>query len=164
MTGRVYLVVTLEQYAGPYLAHRDFTLERRSAAISFLGAVNAGLRMAQDDGLVLEINPATGSLISGSGNGGFRPQDCPIGASRSSHKRAIGIDLKEIIGRELARWSLRNRDRLRACGIQAMERPQWTPTWVHWQGDPVASGNFAFVPDNSPAKAPPLPEEVPPWG
>jgi hypothetical protein len=42
--------ITLEQYAGPYLASADFTLERRSSAIDLLAAVNAVLAMAEANG------------------------------------------------------------------------------------------------------------------
>ena len=61
--------ITLEQYAGPYLASADFTLERRSSAIDLLAAVNAVLAMAEADGLVLNVNRSTGCLVGGNGRG-----------------------------------------------------------------------------------------------
>lgn len=142
--------LTLEQYAGPYLTHVDFTLERRSAAIDLIAAVNAALQMASDDGVVFEVNPGTHCVISGDGLGGFRPQSCPIGAAQSAHKQGQGIDIKEVIGREFGRWCLKNVARLQAAGIRGGERLEWTPSWVHLQTRLVPSGHFWFVPNSSP--------------
>ena len=153
--------ITLEQYAGPYLAHVDFTLERRSAAIDLLAAVNAVMTMAAADGVEFEKNPNTRTFVSGNGNGGFRPQNCPIGASNSAHKQGQGIDIAEVLGRRFARWCLANQPRLEAAGIRAMEDPRWTPLWVHLQTRPTNSGRFVFVPDSSPPRCSPLPEQMP---
>lgn len=151
--------ITLEQYAGPCLHSIDFTLERRSAAIDLLAAANACLAMAEADGVVLHVNPATGCLVSGNGHGGFREQACPVGAPLSSHKVGRGIDVFDP-RRELARWSLRNMERVQAAGIHGMENPQWTPTWCHWQTLLARSGRFVFIPDTSAPKAPALPEQI----
>lgn len=153
--------ITLEQYAGPYLAHVDFTLERRSAAIDLLAAVNAVLAMAEADGVEFEKNPNTRTFISGNGNGGFRPQTCPIGAANSAHKQGQGIDIAEVLGRRFARWCLANQPRLIAAGIRGMEDPRWTPLWVHLQTRSVASGHFVFIPDSTPPHCPALPEQMP---
>ena len=153
------VIVTIEQYAGRYLAHCDFTQERRANAVGLLAIVNPVLALAIADGVPLEVNPTTGCLISGSGNGGFRPQDCPIGAPTSNHKQGRGIDIYDP-RRLFARWCLRNIERLKALGVRGMENPQWTPTWVHLQDITVKSGKFVFIPDTSPAKAPPLPEQT----
>jgi hypothetical protein len=152
-------IITLEQYAGPYLAHVDLTLERRSAAIDLLGAVNAVLAMAEADGVEFERNPNTRTLISGNGNGGFRPQACPIGAANSAHKQGQGIDIAEVLGRRFARWCLANQTRLQQAGIRAMEDPRWTPLWVHLQTRSTSSGRFVFIPDNTPPHCPALPEQ-----
>lgn len=152
--------ITLEHYAGPYLHDPDFDLEARARAIHTVGCINAVLEMAEADGIEFERNPNTRTLISGNGNGGFRPQRCPIGAPGSAHKHAEAGDIAEVLGRRFARWCLQNRDRMIAAGIRAMERPQWTPTWVHLQTRPVRSGAFFFIPDGSAPRAPPLPEEA----
>jgi len=153
------MVITLEQYAGPYLSHVDFTLERRSNAIDLLAAVNGVLAMAEADGVPALVNPVTGSRVAGSGNGGFRPQECPLGASQSAHKQGQAIDLYDP-SRTLARWVLRNLERVRACGIRGMEDPRWTPTWCHLQTRTVASGRMIFIPNSSPPLASPLPEQA----
>lgn len=151
--------ITLEQYAGPCLHSVDFTLERRSAAIDLLAAVNACLAMAEADGVELHINPATGGLVGGSGRGGFREQACTIGAPLSAHKVGRAVDVYDP-RRELARWSLRNLERLQAAGLHGMENPQWTPTWCHWQTTLARSGRFVFIPDASRPLAAALPEQM----
>lgn len=151
--------LTVAQYLGPYADHPDATSEMRGRAARLLDVVNAALLVAEQDGVRLVVNPATGSYISGSGNGGFRSRDCPIGAASSTHKRAEGIDICDP-RRELATWSLNNEARLEALGIRAMEDPRWTPTWCHWQVVPVKSGRFAFIPNSSPPLAAALPGQV----
>jgi hypothetical protein len=158
MTARASL--TLEQYAGPYLAHADFTPKRRSNAAHLIECVNAVIAMAEADGIVFENNPHTGCLISGDGNGGFRPQSCHIGAPDSAHKQGQGIDIRDIAGRAFARWCLINEARLQAAGIFAIENPRWTPTWVHLQTRPVPSGHFVFIPSADAPLAPALPEQA----
>jgi hypothetical protein len=158
MTARASL--TLAQYAGPYLGHADFTAERRVRAIHLLACMHDVLMSATINAVELEINPHTGSLIAGSGNGGFRPQACAVGAATSAHKEGCGIDIRDTPSRAFARWCLQNEARLKAAGICAIEDPRWTPTWVHLQTRPVPSGHFAFIPSASPPLAPPLPEQA----
>jgi hypothetical protein len=40
-----------------------------------------------------------------------------------------------------------------------MKDPQWTPSWVHLQSVPPASGDRVFIPAASPALAEKLPEQ-----
>lgn len=158
--------ITLAQYLGPYANHADATSEKRGTAARLLDKVNAGLALAAADGVVLPINPHTGCHIAGSGNGGFRPLLCvdaqghPIGADGSKHKEGHATDLHDPL-RELAAWSLRNKDRLREIGIRCMENPQYTPTWCHWQDVDVRSGVFSFIPSSDAAVlAPALREQM----
>lgn len=152
--------ITVIQYLGPYADHPDASSEKRGTAARLLDKVNAGLALAEADGLVLPINPHTGCHIAGNGNGGFRPQACAIGAGGSQHKEAHAADIYDPL-RELAAWSLRNKDRLRAIGIRCIENPQYTPTWCHWQDVDVRSGSFSFIPSrDAVALAPALPEQL----
>lgn len=161
--------ITLEQYFGGYLNHPDATPERKANAALLLQSANAGLSQAEDDGVVLNINPTTGTYISGSGHGGFRPQVLvdadghPIGAGKSEHKEGNAIDPFDP-DRELARWSLRNQEQLKHLGIRGMENPMWTvgrngKGWVHWQRVAVKSGRFIYVPNDNPPVAEALPEQ-----
>lgn len=158
--------ITVIQYLGPYADHPDASSEKRGTAARLLDKINAGLALAEADGVVLPINPHTGCHIAGNGNGGFRPQICvdadgkPIGAGGSQHKDAHAGDIHDPL-RELCAWSLRNKDRLRAIGIRCMENPQYTPTWCHWQDVDVHSGNFSFIPSrDAVALSPALPEQL----
>ncbi len=152
--------ITLLDYLGRYGEHPDATPERRRAAFRWLDAsVNPALLAAERDGVDLLINPLTACHIAGSGNGGFRPGDCPVGAARSGHKMpliegqlGVAIDIVDPT-RELVAWSLANQARLEQLGILALEDPRWTPTWAHWQSFPVPSGRFAFIPSNDPPLA-----------
>jgi len=150
--------LTLTQYLGHYDDDR-ITPEVRANAERLLAIVNTALTAAEADGVQLHVNPHTGNYIGGSGNGGVRPPDSPVGAAKSGHKRGTAIDPYDP-HRGLAAWSWKNKARLELLGIRAMERPEWTPTWVHWQIEPVASGVFAFIPNSSPPLTDALPEQL----
>jgi hypothetical protein len=151
--------ITRAAYFGPFLEHEDVTPQILARADVWIQAANAGLLAAELDGVKLYKNPFTGTHLSGTGAGGFRPLALLIGARRSPHKRAEAGDLYDP-QRELAAWSIMNQRRLKALGIVAMEDPRWTPTWVHWQIVPVASGRFAYVPNEDPPLAAALPGQV----
>lgn len=144
--------ITVFDYFGKYEAHADATSEKRRTAARMLDKINAALLLAERDGVELHFNPITGCHIAGEGNGGFRPMDCPIGVASSKHKSAEALDVYDP-ERRLAAWSLANAERLKAIGILAMERPEWTPSWTHWQVVAVPSSNFAFIPSSAPALA-----------
>lgn len=141
--------ITLAQYSGPHLHSADFTLERRAAAIDLLAAANAVISLAGADGVAFAINPATDSLVSGSGNGGFRPQSSRIGAPASSHKQGAAVDVYDP-QRRFASWCWYHQAQLEAAGIAAVEDPRWTPTWVHLDRRPRLK--YFFVPDSSPPR------------
>lgn len=159
------LPVTLDEYLGPYKGHPDITPGILGNAINFLDVANAGLLLAQADGIVLRRNPITGSLVAGSGNGGVRIQAAadrngrPVGAGHSRHKDGRAQDSFDP-ERRLCAWSLVNKGRLLKIGILAMEDPRWTPTWCHWQDLAVPSGHFAFVPSSDAPLAAALPEQL----
>lgn len=146
--------ITLAQYAGPYLSSADFTLERRANAIDLLAAANAVISLAGADGVVFALNPATGCLVAGNGNGGFRPQSSRIGAPASSHKQGAAVDVYDP-QRRFASWCYYHQAQVEAAGIAAVENPRWTPTWVHLDRKPRLM--FFFVPDSSQPRAGPVP-------
>lgn len=150
--------LSLKDYLGPYDDER-ITAEVRENAERLLAIINPTLATAEADGVELHIDPDTGTHIGGNGNGGVRPPDSPVGASRSAHKRGTAIDIYDP-HRKLAAWAWVNKPRMELLGIKGIERPEWTPTWQHWQIEPVASGVFAFIPSASPPIAEPLPEQV----
>jgi hypothetical protein len=151
-------LITLEHYFGPYWGKGEDTPEMRAAATWLLAAVNRALEAALADGVALVANPKTGSYVSGEGNGGFRDSVCAVGPATSKHRSAHAVDIYDPL-RLFARWCLRNEARLRAIGIAAMERPEWTPTWTHLQDLPVRSGTWCFVPSETTPLASALPEQ-----
>jgi hypothetical protein len=44
--------------------------------------------------------------------------------------------------------------------VRAIERPQWTPSWLHIQTVAPASGHFLYIPSSAPAKVAALPGEL----
>jgi hypothetical protein len=92
---------------------------------------------------------------------GWRPaavNDATCNAAKSStHLSGEGLDTRDP-ERKFARWCLRNLHELERLGLW-MEDPRWTPTWVHLQTRPPASGKRVFIPSSKPPLAPSLPEQ-----
>lgn len=151
--------ITLADYFGHYANHPDATPEIREAAEKMLRQVDMLLNVMKADGCTLLWNPHTSNLVSGSGNGGFRPQDCPIGAPKSKHKTGHGVDIYDPY-RELAKWCYAHPDGLQTLGL-CMENARWTPSWLHLQdippGPPGSAWRLDFVPSNDPPMAAALP-------
>jgi len=137
--------ITLADYFGKYHDHPDATPEVRESAEKMLTQVDMLLNIMKADGCTLLWNPHTSNLVSGSGNGGFRPQDCPY--------------------RELAKWCYAHPDGLQTLGL-SMENARWTCNangfgWLHLQdippGPPGSPWRLDFVPSNDPPLAAALP-------
>jgi len=130
-------------------ANARLTLER----------LNSALALAAAEGIVPGVDPDTGTAVSS----GWRPAAVngatPNAAPNSTHIGAKACDIRDTPERELARWCLRNQDKLAAIGLW-MEDPRWTPSWVHLQIVPPRSGNRVFVPSDAPALAAALPEQL----
>lgn len=137
-----------------YLAGHEVSAEIRANAEELLGRVDVLLECAQDDKILLCVNSKTESLISGSGSGGYRTPDNPVGAKSSRHKKGQAVDIYDPM-RDLAQWCIDNENVLEQCGLW-MEDPRWTPTWVHLQSEPPGSGHRYFIPSNDSPLAPAL--------
>ncbi len=98
------------------------------------------LREAESNGVEVQTNPKTRTLVSGEVYGGFRPQDCPIGAPHSAHKEGRAVDVYDPTG-ALDKWL--TDARLAAHGLYR-EAPSATNGWCHLQDRPTA--NRTFVP------------------
>jgi hypothetical protein len=89
-------------------------------------------------------------------------------AEFSSHITAEGIDPQDHADRRIARWCLRNLNRLAEIGLW-MEDPRWCVVldqhgkevdwWVHWQSRPPRSGRQVYIPNSNPPLAAALPEQ-----
>lgn len=120
-------MITQEDYFKAYAGHPEITDEIRINAAGLLTAVNALLEDAIAQGWEPKVNPATGTLISGQQNGGWRPQACPIGAPKSSHKQGRGVDVADGDG-ELDRTI--DDAMLKRHGL-FREHPDATAGWCH---------------------------------
>jgi hypothetical protein len=135
----------------------ELTAGVRLNAEDLLERVNPLLELAAAEGVAPTENEHGSPVASG-----WRPalvNDATANAAKASkHVTAEAIDLRDGRGRALARWCLRNLDKLEELGLW-MEDPRWTPTWVHLQMVPPRSGNRVYVPSTAPALAAALLEQ-----
>lgn len=143
-------MITIEQYAGTYINHRDFTADRRSNADHLLAKCAILEERMVADGVEFPDNPVTGSGVSGEKNGGFRPQDCPIGAPNSRHKEGKAVDRYDPRGKIdawlMARPKINGWPDVLVELDMAIEHPDQTNHWSHWQDGAPKSGNRVFHP------------------
>lgn len=145
-------MLSVEEYFGPWVDHPDATSERKFNAQNLVDACNRLEAMALEDNVAFPEHKRTLSKlswgdisdVSGDGYGGFRPQDCPIGAKNSSHKEGEGVDRYDP-GGNIDAWCMENKDKLEACGIH-IEHPSATVGWSHWTIRPPRSGSIVFYP------------------
>jgi len=137
-------MITEDQYFGVYADSPDRTDEMNLNARKFLPISNAMQAEMEADGVVFQINPKTGSQISGETNGGFRPQACQDGAANSSHKEARAVDHFDPDG-HIDDWIMAHQDRLEFYGIY-IEHPDSTPGWSHWSDRAPGSCHHVFYP------------------
>ena len=137
-------MVTIDDVIGPYATSPDLTDERRNNIVTCLPVFALLEQEMVADNVDFPVNPKTGTGISGEGNGGFRPQDCPIGAPDSSHKEGLAIDRYDPNG-EIDGWLMLHQDRLEFYGIY-IEHPSATTGWSHWTTRAPGSGHHVFYP------------------
>ena len=137
-------MITLAQYFGPWWAHPDHTPERTESAHALLDACEKMEAEMVSAGVVFVTNPKTGSQVSGSLYGGFRPQSCPIGTPHSAHKEGLAVDRYDPLY-HIDAWLMAHQDALARHGIY-IESPDSTSGWSHWTIRPPGSGNHIFIP------------------
>lgn len=135
-------MITLEEYAGKWLDHADFTQECKDKAEVLLRQVCLLLAAAERSGIDIKKNPVTDSLVSGTQYGGFRPQSCPIGASKSSHKTGEAVDIYDPTGK-IDDWI---NDAILTQYNLYRESPAYTKGWCHLSTKPPKSGKRTFIP------------------
>lgn len=136
-------MITVADVIGPWRNSTDLTEDRSENIADLVAAVNAFMARAQD-AIQYPINPMTGTTVAGSRYGGFRPQDCTIGAPRSAHKEGLAVDLYDPQG-QLDQWCLGHQDDLADCGLY-LESPSKTPGWCHLTILAPRSGKRVFLP------------------
>lgn len=135
--------LTVDDYFAAYADHPGITVDHITAATELVRRVNALLEdlvlMYRVD---LDINPNTKTLVAGTKNGGWRPQDCPIGAPGSSHKQGEGVDLydgdADIDGAITDQLLIKH-------GLYR-EHPSATRSWCHLTTRAPKSGRRSFYP------------------
>ena len=137
-------MISLEDYFGKWWGHADVTDSRIENAESLLDACADLEAIARMDGVEFPINPNTGTQVSGSEFGGFRPQSCRVGVPSSAHKEAEAVDRYDPTG-DIDKWCMKNLSKLEACGIY-IEHPSATEGWSHWSIRRPKSGNRVFYP------------------
>jgi hypothetical protein len=137
-------MLTKEALFGKYFKHTDATNAIKENADAFIAKVNALIEVMQEDKVVFATNPLTGTIVGGETLGGFRPQDCPIGASKSAHKQGLAVDLYDPEGK-IDLWLQSHASTLRAYGLY-FEHPKATPRWSHWTSRAPKSGRLFFYP------------------
>ena len=135
-------MITEEDYFAGYKDNPGITDEMRENARTMLALVNALLDDARTERVLLQVNPGTGTLVSGNTDGGWRPQECHIGAPQSAHKQGRAVDVCDPDG-DLDRWIT---DPILASYGLYREHPSATPHWVHLTDRGPPSGSRTFFP------------------
>ena len=139
-------MISRKDYLGTYAGCSDITPAISVNIDRLLNKVNALLAYMQQDKVIVPINMKTRTQISGDLNGGFRPQDCAIGAPNSNHKQGLAVDLYDPLGK-VDEW-VTNPNNLKK--IQALdlyfEDKSATEGWCHVQIVPPKSGRRWFLP------------------
>ena len=136
-------MITLQDY----FSDKPHPTEYNLNALTLLYRVNNLLAAyTTDTGKMPEINPITGSQVSGSkgGDGGFRLPTSTTGSSKSAHKQGMAIDLVDH-GEHLDKWLDAKPDALIKYDLYR-EEPASTINWCHLGTRKPLSGKRTFKP------------------
>lgn len=136
------MMLTKDQVIGKWKGY--VTPQQEDTIEQLVATCNALIQVMIADGVQFKINPLTGSIVSGETLGGFRPQNCPIGAPKSAHKNGAAVDLYDP-DNSIDQWLWQHKNDLSSCGLW-FEHPTATPRWSHWSIRKPASGNRFFKP------------------
>ena len=135
-------MITLQEY----FSDKPHPTEYNLNALTLLYRVNNLIAAyTTDTGKLPQINPITGSQVSGSkgGDGGFRLPTSTTGSSKSAHKLGMAIDLVD--HGELDKWLDENPDVLIKYDLYR-EASVSTPGWCHLSTRKPLSGKRTFKP------------------
>lgn len=152
-----------------YMMGRDLrypdavTPEIEANVVLLLEATNLFIAAAVSEGVPIGIDEKTGTPVAS----GLRPKvlndRTQNAGADSTHIWGLGLDLQDILpARLLARFALRCArpgGMLERWGLY-MERPQWTPDWVHLQLRAPKSGRRVYIPSSKAPMVAVLPEEI----
>lgn len=132
-------MITLEQY----FLDKDHTHDQELSAMMLLARVESLLAEAMlAQAYSEDVNPKTGSQISGETEGGFRTPDSTTGAPHSAHREAKAVDIYDPDNR-LDDWIT---DECLVKYDLYREAPGSTHGWTHLQCRPTLSGHRTFLP------------------
>lgn len=145
-----FQITTEDYFTGPGRVRRDLaypadlTSEIRDNAAETVRRVNLILFSMAQGGVVLKVDPSTGSLS----HSGWRPPAVNAAtkgaAKKSNHMLGLADDLFDPDG-ALDAWCLANLPVLEEVGLW-LEHPDATPEWCHLQIRAPRSGNRVFRP------------------
>lgn len=135
-------MISKADYFKAYDGHKDITPAIEENAEKLLDRVNRLLDECEGMGWKPRINPATGTMISGQKNGGWRPPEVPIGSPNSAHKQGRAVDVADADG---------SLDNLISDGMLVRhglyrESPEETKGWCHLTDRAPGSGRRTFMP------------------
>ena len=136
-------MITLQEYFSDKPHPNEYNLN----ALTLLYRVNNLIAAyTTDTGKLPEINPITGSQVSGSkgGDGGFRLPTSTTGSSKSAHKQGMAIDLVDH-DQHLDKWLDAKPDALIKYDLYR-EEPASTINWCHLSTRKPLSGKRTFKP------------------
>lgn len=134
----------VEQYFGKWLAHKDVTMPIIDNAKALCLEVNALMARMELDGFIFKVNPNTQSVVGGETLGGFRPQDCGLGAPMSAHKQGLAVDLYDP-DNTIDAWIMAHPLLIKEFDLY-FEHPIATRFWSHWTIRKPKSGKRIFYP------------------
>ena len=136
-------MITLQEYFSDKPHPNEYNLN----ALTLLYRVNNLIAAyTTDTGKLPQINPITGSQVSGSkgGDGGFRLPTSTTGSSKSAHKQGMAIDLVDH-DQHLDKWLDAKPDALIKYDLYR-EEPASTINWCHLSTRKPLSGKRTFKP------------------
>ena len=136
-------MITLQEYFSDKPHPNEYNLN----ALTLLYRVNNLIAAyTTDTGKLPQINPITGSQVSGSkgGDGGFRLPTSTTGSSKSAHKQGMAIDLVDH-DQHLDKWLDAKPDALIKYDLYR-EEPASTINWCHLGTRKPLSGKRTFKP------------------
>lgn len=135
-------MISITDYFGKWMD--EGTEEHMHNALILLDRVNKLLFFLMGKGMTFPYNNKTGSLISGTQYGGFRPQSCPEGAPHSAHKTGEAIDIYD--PNNSLDLAIYNDSKLLAVYDLYIEHPDATIGWCHLATRAPKSGKRIFFP------------------
>jgi len=143
-------MLTLKDYVSIHWKSDDWTADRQHNAMILLNLCGKLQAKMEESGIHFPINPKTGTTISGETFGGFRPQDCPIGAPHSAHKNGEAVDRydpENLIDDFISKFDdgKGGNSLLEEFGLYR-EHPDSTPGWCHLTTRAPNSGHRTFIP------------------